>query len=57
MGSNTQLATGGRVRIAYAIYLLLQDSPEKFGLILHIITVGPPTMMKDLLITVEHAYH
>ncbi len=27
------LTTGARVRNAYAIYLLLRDSPEKFGLI------------------------
>ncbi len=30
-----QMTTGARVRNAYRIYLLLQDSPEKFGLILH----------------------
>ena len=29
------LTTGARVRNAYATYLLLEDSPEKFGLILH----------------------
>ena len=29
------LTTGERVRNAYATYLLLRDSPEKFGLILH----------------------
>ena len=31
------LTTGARVRNAYAIYLLLGDSPEKFGLIPYII--------------------
>ena len=29
------LTTGARVRNAYATYLLLEDSPKKFGLILH----------------------
>ena len=30
-----RVATGARVRNAYTIYLMLRDSPEKFGLILH----------------------
>ena len=29
------LTTGARVRNAYATYLILENSPEKFGLILH----------------------
>jgi len=29
------VATGARVRNTYTIYLYLEDSPEKFGLILH----------------------
>ena len=29
------LTTGARVSNAYTIYLLLEDSPKKFGLILH----------------------
>ena len=29
------MATGARVRNTYTIYLYLEDSPEKFGLILH----------------------
>ena len=29
------LTSGARVRNAYAIYLILEYSPEKFGLILH----------------------
>jgi hypothetical protein len=29
------VATGARVRNAYATYLILRDSPEKFGLIPH----------------------
>ncbi len=29
------LTTGERVRNAYATYLILEDSPKKFGLILH----------------------
>ncbi len=31
------LTTGARVRNAYAIYLLLRDSPEKFGLISYVV--------------------
>ena len=27
-----EMATGARVRNAYTIYLILRDSPEKFGL-------------------------
>ncbi len=29
------LTTGARVRNAYTIYLVLENSPEKFGLMLH----------------------
>ena len=34
------LTTGERVRNAYATYLLLGDSPEKFGLIPHSISIS-----------------
>jgi hypothetical protein len=34
------LTTGARVRNAYTIYLILEDSPKKLGLILHKI-IGP----------------
>ena len=30
-----RVATGARVRNAYTIYLMLRDSPEKFGLTPH----------------------
>ena len=29
------MATGARVRNAYVTYLIQEDNPEKFGLILH----------------------
>ena len=29
------VATGARVRNAYATYLIQKDTPEKFGIILH----------------------
>ena len=32
-------ATGERVRNAYTIYLVLENSPEKFGLMLHSIPI------------------
>ena len=34
------LTTGARVRNTYATYLLLGDSPEKFGLIPHSISIS-----------------
>ena len=40
--------TGARVRNAYATYLYLGDSPKKFGLTPHKITVSHDTMIKYL---------
>ena len=40
------LTTGARVRNTYATYLLLKDSPEKFGLILHNTTRSHDLMVK-----------
>ena len=40
------MATGARVRNAYATYLLLEDSPKKFGLILHSISFSPEIEIK-----------
>ena len=34
------MTTGARVRNAYATYLLLEDSPKKFGLTLHSIIIS-----------------
>ena len=34
------MTTGARVRNAYATYLLLEDSPKKFGLIPHSIATS-----------------
>ena len=42
------VATGGRVRNAYATYLIQGDSPEKFGLICHNIIKPHGLMIKDL---------
>ena len=44
------VATGARVRNAYAIYLILEDSPRKLGLILHSITKWHRFVIKDLLV-------
>ena len=51
------VATGARVRNAYATYLLLEDSPGKLGLILHSIIRWHLTIIKDLLVIDGHAYH
>ena len=42
------VATGARVRNAYATYLILRDSPEKFGLIPYGIIRRHLKMIKDL---------
>ena len=42
------LETGARVRNAYATYLYQGDSPEKFGLTPHKITVSHDIMIKYL---------
>jgi hypothetical protein len=44
------VATGARVRNAYAIYLILEDSPRKLGLIFHGIMKWHHFMIKDLLV-------
>ena len=49
------LATGARVRNAYATYLLLGDSPEKFGLIPHGIIRWHLKIIKDLSVQDGHA--
>ncbi len=49
------VATGARVRNAYAIYLVLEDSPGKLGLILHGIIERHLEMIKDLSVQDEHA--
>ena len=40
------LTTGARVRNTYATYLLLRDSPEKFGLIPHNTIRSPDHLVK-----------
>ena len=40
------MTTGARVRNAYATYLLLEDSPEKSGLILHSIILSHVRIIK-----------
>ena len=49
------LATGARVRNAYATYPLQGDSPEKFGLIPHSIIEWHHLIIKDLLVKDGHA--
>lgn len=49
------VATGARVRNAYAIYPVLEDSPGKLGLILHSITDRHLEVIKDLSVQDEHA--
>ena len=41
------VATGARVRNAYATYPVLEDSPKKFGLILHSNTISHVIVFKD----------
>ena len=47
--------SGARVSNAYATFLLLEDSPEKSGLILHNIIVGHPVMIKAPAVKDGHA--
>ena len=47
--------SGARVRNAYATYLLLGDSPEKFGLIPHGIPGWHLKGIKDLSVRDGHA--
>ena len=47
--------SGGRVRNAYAIYLLLGYSPEKFGLIPYNIINSHEFMIKASAVKDEHA--
>ncbi len=49
------VATGARVRNAYATYPVLEDSPGKLGLILHSITERHLFVIKDLLVQDGHA--
>ena len=49
------VATGARVRNAYATYLLLGDSPGKLGLIPHSIIDWHHEIIKDLLVMDGHA--
>ena len=41
------VATGARVRNAYATYPILRDSPKKFGLIPHSIILSHVRIIKD----------
>ena len=52
-----EMATGGRVRNAYATYPLQGDSPKKFGLIPHVIILRHLKILKDLLVMDGHASH
>ena len=49
------VASGARVRNAYATYLQQGDSPEKFGLIPHSITRWHLIVIKDLSVVDGHA--
>ena len=49
------VATGARVRNAYTIYPILEDSPGKLGLILHSITDRHLEVIKDLSVLDEYA--
>ena len=49
------MATGARVRNAYATYPLQGDSPEKFGLIPHGTLRWHHLKVKDLLVKDGHA--
>ena len=50
------LATGARVRNAYATCLLQEDSPGKLGLIFHKMTVWHHTVIKASAVRDGHAY-
>ena len=49
------MATGARVRNAYATYLLQRDSPEKSGLIPYGTIEWHPLIVKDSLVKDGHA--
>ena len=49
------MTSGGRVRNAYATYLLLEYSPEKFGLILNNIIKSHVFLIKVLTVKDGHA--
>ena len=51
------VATGARVRNAYATYPLLRDSPEKFGLIPYGTIRSHDLIVKDLSVMDGHACH
>ena len=55
--SELVLATGARVRNAYATYLVQEDSPEKSGLILHSITILHEIVIKATAVQDGHACH
>ena len=50
-----EMATGARVRNAYATYPILEDSPGKPGLIFHSIIRRHLKIIKDLLVLDGHA--
>ena len=51
------LTTGARVRNAYRIYLVVRDSPEKFGLIPYSILSEHSLRIKDLLLQDDYAFY
>ncbi len=51
------METGERVRNTYAIYLILEDSPGKLGLILHSITESHDSVIKAPAVQDERAAH
>ena len=51
------VATGARVRNAYATYLLQEYSPEKFGLILHNIFLVHMMKIKASVVKDGHAFY
>ena len=55
--TSVSLATGGRVRNTYAIYLVLEHSSRKRELILHTTLPAHAGEMKALAVQDEHASH
>ena len=51
------VATGVRVRNAYATCLSVGNNPEKSGLIPHTLWFPHGDFRKDLLLTDRHAFH
>jgi hypothetical protein len=51
------MTSGARVRNAYAIYLLQENSPEKFGIMLHNIIYQHWFMIKAPAVKDEHAFY